>query len=166
MPFGGPGSGDGSVQITETSRTSQSVTYDASVQLPVAFVGRVQDTDNGDPITVDVELSGNIVATGAWTVALPLGGDYSGDGVIDARDYATWRDNLGAPAGTLPNDVDGGPIGAAQYTTWRNNFGAGTLPAMAVTQQNIPEPATAAMLLLGFAATMANCDRWRQQSAR
>jgi len=150
MPFGGPGSGDGSVQITETSRTSQSVTYDATVLLPVAFVGRVLET----PIAVDVEMSGNILASGAWTVDLPLGGDYSGDGVIDAIDYAVWRENLDAPAGTLPNDVDGGPIGSAQYATWRANFGAAPAPAVSSGQSAAPEPAAALLLILGSGALL------------
>jgi hypothetical protein len=57
-------------------------------------------------------------------LANPLLGDYNNNGVVDAADYTVWRDNLGAPAGTLPNDTDGGVIGPAQYATWKANFGS------------------------------------------
>lgn len=53
--------------------------------------------------------------------ASPLAGDYNNDGVVDAIDYAVWRENLGAPAGTLEN---GDEIGAAHFATWRVNYGA------------------------------------------
>lgn len=53
----------------------------------------------------------------------PADGDFNDDGFVDAADYAAWRDNLGAPAGTLPNDPNEGPIGAEQYQTWRDNYG-------------------------------------------
>ena len=52
-----------------------------------------------------------------------LAGDYNGDGVVDATDYAVWRENFGGEAGTLANDVDGGRIGLNQYNTWLASFG-------------------------------------------
>ena len=60
---------------------------------------------------------------GFYVVDLPssvaLAGDYNDDGSVDAADYVLWRRHVGAEAGTLPNDVDGGVIRAAQYETWR-----------------------------------------------
>ena len=51
-------------------------------------------------------------------------GDYNGNGVVDAADYTLWRDNEGAPGGTLDNDASGAdPIGPAQYTQWEGAFG-------------------------------------------
>ena len=70
-----------------------------------------------------------------------LAGDYNNDGVVDAADYTVWRDNLGAAAGTLPNDVDGGVIDTDQYTTWSNNFGA-QLPS---STSAVPEPSALAV---------------------
>ncbi len=55
-----------------------------------------------------------------------LAGDYNADGSVDTADYTVWRDYLGAPAGTLPNDSDGGLIGQPQYQAWRSNYGART----------------------------------------
>ncbi len=53
-------------------------------------------------------------------------GDYNIDGTVNAADYTVWRDSVGMPPGSLPNDFDGGPIGIAQYNTWSNNFGQST----------------------------------------
>ena len=49
-------------------------------------------------------------------------GDYNDDGVVDAIDYAVWRENLGT-SNPLPNDPTGGTIGTTQYDTWKLNFG-------------------------------------------
>jgi hypothetical protein len=90
-----------------------------------------------------------------------LAGDYNADGVVDAADYTTWRDNLGASAGTLPNDIDGVVIGPAQYNTWKHNFGAtlgsGAGSGSAEASRSlaaVPEPASwlllASMVTLGL----------------
>lgn len=83
---------------------------------------------------------------------ITLAGDYNDDGIVDAADYTTWRDNLGAPAGTLPNDPTGESIGDDQYAAWRENFGAIAGGSSAVAA--VPEPAgvtLAAFLALGGA---------------
>ena len=80
-------------------------------------------------------------------VAAALAGDYNDDGIVDAADYTVWRDNLGASAGTLPNDADGGPIGQAQYNTWIANFGATTGNGTAAIAA-VPEPGTGTLLLM------------------
>jgi hypothetical protein len=91
-------------------------------------------------------------------VALP--GDYNNDGVVDAADYAVWRDNLGAPAGTLPNDVDGSVIGQAQYDTWKANFGR---MSGVGSQSNaaVPEPASRLLILLGAVCVALETGRRR-----
>lgn len=71
-------------------------------------------------------------------------GDFNDDGFVDAADYTVWRDNLGAPAGTLTNDDSGLVSGDSQYDTWKASFGnEGSIGAGAV-----PEPAAWALLLL------------------
>lgn len=100
---------------------------------------------------------GDIVLIGLGSEALPgLAGDYNNNGVVDAADYTVWRDNLGAAAGTLPNDVDGGTIGAAQYDTWKASFGNSGSGAGAA----VPEPAT----LLVFLISLAGCVGLRRRS--
>ena len=60
-----------------------------------------------------------------------------------AADYVAWRDNVGAPAGTLPNDAVGGIIGQGQYDNWKANFG-----------NTLPEPATLGLLAIGLLAVL------------
>lgn len=81
----------------------------------------------------------------------PLVGDYNEDEVVDLADYTLWRDNVGAPAGTLPNDPNSSVIGSDQYLTWVAQFGQ----SVGATS-TIPEPA--GWLLLAMAACAA-CRR-------
>lgn len=75
-------------------------------------------------------------------------GDYNDDGVVNAADYTVWRNTLGAPAGTIPNDPTGSVIGQAQYDTWKANFG-NTLPgAASLAEVEVPEPNS--LVLVGF----------------
>ncbi len=78
-----------------------------------------------------------------------LGGDYNGDGKVDAADYVVWRKNAGTPA---------------EYNTWRTNFGSsgggvgetlqgivsiGTLPMIgAGSAAAVPEPSNIGSCLL------------------
>ncbi len=81
-----------------------------------------------------------------------LDGDFNEDGFVDAADYTVWRDNLGAAAGTLPNDPNGGVIGDDQYQTWKNNFGAPGAGGVALAGSAVPEPASLAAMLIGLSA--------------
>jgi len=96
-----------------------------------------------------------LVLEGAAVPGVP--GDYNGNSVVDTADYTAWRDNLGAPPGTLPNDVDGGPIGPAQYITWRTNFGIAAGRAAGLNAL-VPEPAA-----LSFAVVVALMLRGRRR---
>jgi hypothetical protein len=79
-------------------------------------------------------------------VILPIiPGDFNSDGVIDAADYAVWRDGLG----TTYTESD--------YETWRTNFGKTSADADAVAgalgnegSTNVPEPATLMLIPLGL----------------
>lgn len=79
-----------------------------------------------------------------------VAGDYNNDGVVNLADYTVWRNNLGAQAGTLPNDSVGGTIGTAQYDAWKSNFGATASAIGGLSTANVPEPATA-LLIIGAA---------------
>jgi len=81
-----------------------------------------------------------------------LAGDYNGNGTVDAADYTVWRNHLGAPAGTLPNDTAGGVIGTAQYAQWKANFGQTVGAGSGASSRAVPEPATVVMLVLGMLA--------------
>jgi hypothetical protein len=92
----------------------------------------------------------------AWDPSV-LRGDYNDDDKVDAADYATWRKNEGAPAGTLPNDIDGGTIGQPQYNTWRAYFGEPTAGSAA----SIPEPSSGLLCLAAIFATLMLRSRSR-----
>ncbi len=85
-----------------------------------------------------------------------IDGDFNDDGMVDAADYTVWRDNVGALAGTLPNDPDGGVIGNDQYLTWKNNFGAsGSGVGVALPGSAVPEPSSVVAILVGLVSLAA-----------
>ena len=86
--------------------------------------------------------------------AMILPGDYNDDSVVDAADYATWRDHLGAPAGTLANDIDGGTIDSRQYATWRLRFGSSLAGSTSASSALVPEPVAIVSWSLGAVALM------------
>jgi len=79
-----------------------------------------------------------------FDVALP--GDYNRDGLVDAIDYAVWRETLGEA--TLPGAAaDGtldGQVTIEDYHLWRRHFSATALPSTALPSiaAAAPEPAT------------------------
>lgn len=79
-----------------------------------------------------------------------LPGDYNADGLVDAIDYALWRESVGMTGAGLAADGDrSGVVDAGDFDVWRDNYGA-TLAA------SIPSPAPepAALLLTLFAAIL------------
>lgn len=52
-------------------------------------------------------------------------GDFNNDGVVDAADYTTWRDNLGAATDNAltGNGNDAGGVTSGDRTVWAANFG-------------------------------------------
>jgi uncharacterized lipoprotein YddW (UPF0748 family) len=86
---------------------------------------------------------------GGSLYAVQILGDYDGDGVIEAGDYAVWRDSYGQSGEGLAADGNGdGAIDAADYTVWRD--------ALAASAIAIPEPAT---LLLAACVLVAGAAR-------
>jgi hypothetical protein len=86
--------------------------------------------------------------------AVAAAGDYNNDGVVNAADYTVWRDARGSPAGSLPNDIDGGAIGDAQYSTWKVNFGSGQVDGDGLSA-TAPEPGTFVLIAYGIACALA-----------
>lgn len=75
-------------------------------------------------------------------------GDYNDDGVVNLADYTVWRDNLGGPAGTLPNDSEGGPIGLEQYLNWKAGFGE--VGEVISSAHQVPEPSNWHLVFAGM----------------
>jgi hypothetical protein len=95
-----------------------------------------------------------------------LDGDFNADGIVDARDYTVWRNNLGNPDGVLNGNGDNsGVVDVADYTLWKNNFGQ-TSPGALATLQSVPEPGTWVLASLGALSLLRLRRRhWRGRSA-
>ena len=92
-----------------------------------------------------------------------LGGDYNGDGMVNAADYTVWRDTLGATGTGLAADGDGsGTIDQGDYDIWKDNFGAiigGGSGSASAPLASVPEPATLPMLVSFLFSTLL--WRWK-----
>ena len=95
----------------------------------------------------------------ATTIAIALPGDYNHNGVVDAADYALWRNTRGQSV-TAGSGADGngdGLITQADYDLWRAHFGqtaAGSGSALAASKISaVPEPGSIALTLFSLAAT-------------
>ncbi len=89
----------------------------------------------------------------------PNGGDYNGDGFVDAADYTVWRDNLDGSGpdgdGTTTGDLLGIPDGvvdAFDYDYWVQEYGSTIVSSSAAT--SVPEPSSFIMLLASLVSTI------------
>jgi hypothetical protein len=107
----------------------------------------------GDPLAFQLTFADGSQALYTWSRPV-LAGDFNADGKVDAADYVVWRKGLGTTY--TPND----------YNAWRANFGAtvgsgsgsGSNTNMFTNaSQNVPEPATLVLVVLGAMAL------WRQR---
>lgn len=85
-----------------------------------------------------------------------LPGDYNNNNVVDAADYALWRNSVGQ-AITLPNDTTPSSVTQADYDVWRANFGKtpAASGAGAVVGAAVPEPASFMLLLVAALGPIA-----------
>jgi hypothetical protein len=97
-----------------------------------------------------------------------LPGDYNNDGVVNAADYTTWRDQLGAPI-ALPNETaTPGIVTSDDYEVWKAHFGAIRTGSAAQAQEPAPEPCgathvlVAAIVAVGRAVYRWTADRERE----
>lgn len=80
---------------------------------------------------------------GFLTASDALAGDYNHDGLVDAADYALWRD--GDPSADGTGD---GQVNAADYTVWANHYGT----SAPTTSHAVPEPTGLVLAALGLLA--------------
>lgn len=89
-------------------------------------------------------------------------GDFNGDDVIDALDYSVWREAYAADPGGLESthlgdNGDGmNGVDMGDFQLWLDNYGAGLFSAAPA----IPEPTTATLLSLAWAALGALRRQW------
>jgi hypothetical protein len=90
-----------------------------------------------------------------------VAGDYNDNGVVDAADYALWRDLLGSST-QLENEGSGvtpGMVTQEDYATWRANFGK-TPAGSGGSVSGVPEPGS--FLLAILVATICSVCRRRR----
>lgn len=95
-------------------------------------------------------------------------GDYNQNGIVDAGDYAVWRDRLGQTF-TLPNEdpnTTPGQVTPEDYDFWRLNFGntasarsAATAAGFGNESGSVPEPTSAFAILVAVATVYQLCSR-------
>jgi hypothetical protein len=108
-----------------------------------------------------------VLADIGWEIDLPpiVAGDYNDNGVVDAADYALWRQHLNT-TNDLRNDTSGASIiGSAQYNLWRANFGKAIHPVSNATQ--VPEAPSALLCVVALtwaAAVRHGLRRFRPDS--
>lgn len=124
---------------------------------PISFVF------NG--VTYNLPYNDSAPDLGAYEFEAPMGlmGDYNDNGVVDAADYAVWRDVMSG-GGSLTNDSTPTSVDEADFWFWREHFGdtpgsgAGALRA-----PNVPEPGTLWLMLV---AAGISVQGRRRRSAR
>jgi hypothetical protein len=83
-------------------------------------------------------------------------GDYNGNDVVDAADYALWRKTVSPTPPSFRNEVASlGTIDAADYTAWRARFGNFMPPAgsgSSLGGGSVPEPASVWLSLVAVSA--------------
>jgi hypothetical protein len=78
-----------------------------------------------------------------------IDGDFDDNGVVDARDYTIWRDNLGGDPAALNGNGSGAvTVVAADYDLWVANFGEGA-GSGGLAASGVPEPTSALLMLFG-----------------
>jgi hypothetical protein len=92
---------------------------------------------------------------------MPRSGDYTGDGMVDGRDYVVWRKTLGmaVAAGTRADGNGDGMVNMPDYAVWRATYGvpagAGAGAGAAMSGVSVPEPSIAALAMIGLCLAMA-----------
>jgi hypothetical protein len=132
------------------------------VETPPGSGTFVPNVDYGDP-NLDFNYSASNFRTGNFLTTFnppfgdasfvaffdeeePMGlpGDYNGDDVVDAVDYAVWRNNLGdADETNINNNGDGGDVSLTDYTWWKERYG-NTAAGAGGGGLAVPEPSSLA----------------------
>lgn len=95
----------------------------------------------------------------------PIPGDYDHNGIVQPADYTLWRSTIGS---TVLLDADGNGnhvVDAADYVFWRKNYtGSGAGSGLDSSVSTVPEPTTAALVVLATVG-LVSCSRRRRSSA-
>lgn len=131
--------------------------------------------DTAGMFDVDVSVLYSAVDAVVRIDGLFLLGDYNKNGVVDAADYALWRDTQGKMGTDLAADGNGnGVIDAGDYAVWRAHFGnsfglspatgsqsvATSASALGNKYDVVPEPTSWWLVVIALSTCLA-VNRWR-----
>lgn len=90
-------------------------------------------------------------------------GDFDGDDDVDGADFLAWQAGFGINEGATlsQGDANGdGAVNAADLAIWESQYGTSSgLGALSMAPQVLPEPASFALIVFGF-ASLLTLARW------
>jgi hypothetical protein len=90
------------------------------------------------------------------TDIIAIGGDFDGNGIVDANDLLVWQANFGITMGANPaqGDANGdGAVNIQDYYIWLDQVGGAPMPVpggLVGGANAVPEPATVLLTLCGL----------------
>lgn len=134
-----------------------------SFSSPLGFNSVVVHYDQRPPTGGDwgpIFMADNMNVTAVPLVPPP--GDYDGNLVVDAADYALWQNSFAAlvSPGTGADGNGNGIVDAADYTVWNDHVGA-VASAASTSATGVPEPAMFLLAIAGAIGVIAMCKRLR-----
>lgn len=133
-------------QGTPSGGTADTSVGDQSFNRIRLFAGNANASPYAELKVDEIRVGSTFADVAPFTPAVvAVLGDYNDNDVVDAADYAVWRDAQAAGAMTLTNRGTGivGAVGTADYDFWKSRFGATSgAGAGSGFGANVPEPAT------------------------
>jgi GH35 family endo-1,4-beta-xylanase len=120
------------------------------------FFGQYEITVGGQTFDVDFTKGESLFSL----VVAP--GDYNGDGTVNAGDYTVWRNTLGSTDDLRADGNGDRMIDEADYVIWKSLFGTSYGSGSGQASAAVPEPASAALLVLG--CVMFSARRFRNRT--
>jgi hypothetical protein len=114
----------------------------------VAVLGQSEISDRGEVVFWASFTDASAALLKSTRVAV-LDGDYNLDGIVDAADYTTWRNEIGTDDRFADGNVDG-VVDEHDYDVWKSNYGNTSLLLNSQLSILVPEPSARLLALLAL----------------
>ncbi len=104
-----------------------------------------------DGLIWDISYSSTTVTATAMSLAVIIGPDFNGDGIVDGIDLAIWQANAFILSGALPEQGDSdldGDVDGADFLRIQRQFGMAPTPLVPASTA-VPEPSAILLLIVG-----------------
>jgi hypothetical protein len=128
------------------------------------YAGKTAIESQLDQVSNDLDALNVTGAESLFSTVAPAG-DFDGNGIVDANDYAVWRANFGKQTIIHGSGADGnydGTIDMADYLIWRESMAA--VGAGALASVTVPEPTMAALISIAAISLYSVTLRWPRAS--